>query len=79
MKEHLKDCKTSFGGTSFYSVEGQPVCGKCIGAGDDDGDEDDEEDEDEWKPGKMNVTKRELLLESPRLGLYMDKIKLFVT
>jgi len=47
LKEHLKDCKTSFGGTSFYSVEGQPVCGKCIGAGDDDGDEDDEEDEDE--------------------------------
>jgi hypothetical protein len=41
----MKDCKNSFEGTSFYTVEGKPVCGKCIGVGDDEEEEEEEEDE----------------------------------
>lgn len=39
-----KDCKSSFAGTSFYTVEGKPVCAKCLGVEDDD-EEEEEGDE----------------------------------
>jgi len=43
-----RDCKKSFGGTSFYTVESKPVCSKCLGINEDDEEEeDDEEDEEE--------------------------------
>ena len=29
----MKDCKKNFeDGSSFYSMEGKPMCGKCAGA-----------------------------------------------
>jgi len=40
----LKDCKNSFAGTSFYTVEGKPVCAKCLGVDEDE----EEEEEDAW-------------------------------
>lgn len=41
-KGNLKDCKCSFSGTSFYTVDGRPVCPKCLGI-----DEDEEDDDQE--------------------------------
>jgi len=38
-----RDCKNSFAGTSFYTVEGKPVCAKCLGVEDDDEKEGDED------------------------------------
>ncbi|OXA52524.1 transforming growth factor beta-1-induced transcript 1 protein isoform X2 [Folsomia candida] len=40
-----RDCKSSFAGTSFYTVEGKPVCGKCLGVTEDDDEEEEEGDE----------------------------------
>ncbi|ODM98900.1 Transforming growth factor beta-1-induced transcript 1 protein [Orchesella cincta] len=37
-----RDCKCSFSGTSFYTVDAKPVCPKCLGV-----DEDDEEEAEE--------------------------------
>lgn len=38
-KNKLQDCKKPVSGKSFYSMEGKPVCPKCVGA--------DEEEEEE--------------------------------
>ncbi|GAB6030096.1 hypothetical protein CHUAL_005775 [Chamberlinius hualienensis] len=37
-----RDCKSKLQGSSFYAMEGKPVCAKCVGV-----DEDDEEGEEE--------------------------------
>lgn len=38
----LQDCKKPVSGKSFYAMEGQPVCPKCVGV-----DDDEEEEEQE--------------------------------
>ncbi|CAG7732992.1 unnamed protein product [Allacma fusca] len=41
-----RDCKSTFAGTSFYTVESKPVCAKCLGIDEDDEGDDDGEEED---------------------------------